>query len=182
DGAHTLMVTAQPGAAPDLANRLGDWCRQRGLLVQSNAETRATFDAQTGGFLGFIRVLIALVFVFPSLGVVNALTMNVMEQTRELGVLRAIGMKRGQVAKMIGAQALALGFISIVPGIGIGLVLAYLMNIATYPLTGQPVPFRLDPDHILGCFVAAMAIAVGAAILPARRAARLQVVEVLRYE
>lgn len=182
DGAHTLMVTARPGAAAGLAERLGDWCRQRGLLVQSNAETRATFDAQTGGFLGFIRVLIALVFIVASLGVVNTLTMNVLEQTRELGVLRAIGVKRGQLAKMIVAQALALGFVSVLPGVGIGLVLAYLMNIATYPLTGQPVPFGLDTGHIVGCFTAALAIAVGAAILPARRAARLQVVEALRYE
>jgi ABC-type lipoprotein release transport system permease subunit len=63
-----------------------------------------------------------------------------------------------------------------------GLVLAYLMNLATYPLTGQPVPFRIDAGHVFGCFGAALLIAVGAAIFPARRAARLQVVEALRYE
>src|SRR5205085_10491681 len=116
------------------------------------------------------------------LGIVNTLTMNVLEQTRELGILRAVGMKRGQVIRMIVAQAFTLGVVGILPGVGMGLVLAYLMNVATYPLTGQPVPFRIDAGHVIGCFVAAILIALGAAVLPARRAARLRVVEALRYE
>jgi len=110
------------------------------------------------------------------------LTMNVLEQTRELGVLRAIGMKRRQIAKMILAQALALAIISLIPGTLAGIGLAYLTNLSTYPVTGQRVPLHLEASLVLGCFGLALVIAVSAAFFPARRAVRLQVIEALQYE
>src|SRR5262249_6731156 len=126
--------------------------------------------------------LVALVFVVASLGVVNTLTMNVLEQTRELGILRAIAMKRGQVRKMILAQALALSVMSLLPGVLAGILLAWIMNRATHPVLGQWVAFHLDVPFVLGCFAVALVIAVLAAWFPARRAARLRVVQALQYE
>ncbi len=181
-GVHTLLVTARTGAATDLAARLQAFCEERGLLFQSNADVRRFFDSQIEGFLGFVWILLALVFVVASLGIVNTLTMNVLEQTRELGILRALGMKRRQVGKLILAQALALTVISLVPGVLAGIGLAYFMNLATYPLVGQPVAFHVDGIHVGGCVVVALGIALLAASLPARRAARLQVVRALQYE
>src|SRR5207245_4043861 len=108
--------------------------------------------------------------------------MNVLEQTRELGVLRAIAFTRGQVRKMVLSQALALGVISLVPGIGLGIGVAYLMNLATHPVIGQRVAFRLDAWFVAACFVVALVIALLAAFFPARRAARLQVIRALQYE
>src|SRR5205814_1333518 len=69
DGAHAFVIAARPGMAAAVERQLRPWCRERGLLMQSNAETRAAFDEQTGGFLGFIRVLIALALVVAFLGV-----------------------------------------------------------------------------------------------------------------
>src|SRR5262249_52768427 len=116
-GVHAILVTAQRGIAPALGDRLRAFCSERGLLFQSNDDVHRHFHQQLEGMQGFIWVLISLVFVVASLGVVNTLTMNVLEQTRELGVLRAIGMKRLQVGKLIMAQALALGIISLLPGV-----------------------------------------------------------------
>lgn len=181
-GVHALMVSAQPGKVADLANTLKTFCDERSLLLQSNAEVRDTLDRQMAGLLGLIWVLLSLVFVVASLGIVNTLTMNVLEQTRELGVLRAIGMRRVQVAKLVLAQALALVLISLPPGALAGVGLAYLINLSTYPLTGQPVPFHLDLIQIAGCFAAALAITILAALLPARRAVRLRVIQALQYE
>src|SRR5207247_1325131 len=110
------------------------------------------------------------------------LTMNVLEQTRELGILRAIGMRRRQVHKLILAQALLLAGISLVPGTLAGLILAYLMNRATYSLVGQVVPFQVDGVHVGGCLVAALGLAVLAASIPARRAARVPIVRAIQYE
>ena len=87
-----------------------------------------------------------------------------------------------QVAKMILSQALALGVIGLIPGAAAGIVLAYLINLATYPLTGNAVPFHLHGGLILGALAAAPAIAVLASLLLARRAARLRVIEALQYE
>ncbi len=181
-GVHALLVSARPGEAAALAETLKAFCGPRSLLVQSNLEVRRTFDQQMSGLLGFIWILLSLVFVVASLGVVNTLTMNVLDQTRELGVLRAIGMKRFQVGKLVVAQALALGVISLVPGALAGMVLAFLINLSTYPLTGQPVPFHLDWWQVAGCLGGAIVIATLAALVPARRAARLRVIQALQYE
>ncbi len=181
-GAHTLVVTARPGEAAALGPALRAFCEGRHCLVQSNAELRGRFDRQTADFQGLVWALVALVFVVASLGVANTLTMNVLEQTRELGALRAIGMKRGQVSKLVLAQAVGLGVVSLVPGTAAGVGLTYLMHLCTYPIMGQRIPLAFDPPLVAGCFLLALAIAVSAAYWPARRAARMRVVEALQYE
>jgi putative ABC transport system permease protein len=181
-GAHVILVSARKGEAAALAPVLKAYCDKRGYLFQSHAELRSTLDTQMAGFLGLVWSLVGLVFVVAALGVVNTLTMNVLEQTRELGTLRAVGMKRGQVRKLVLAQAVALGAISLLPGVAGGVALAYLINLSTYPLTGQPVGFHLDWWLVAGGFLAGLVMAVLAALLPARRAARLRVIEALQYE
>jgi putative ABC transport system permease protein len=181
EGTQIFIVSARQESG-DLAPALKAFCDGHGLLLQSNADFLGMVDRMAGGVAGLLWVLLALMFVVASLGVVNTLTMNVLEQTRELGVLRALGMRRGQVARMILSQALALGVIGLIPGAAAGILLAYLMNLAAYPLTGNAVPFRLHAGLLLGVLAAAPAITVAAALLPARRAARLRVIEALQYE
>jgi putative ABC transport system permease protein len=181
-GVHTFLVTARKGRTAELAGPLQAFCRRHHFLFQSAAGLREMFDRQMAGFLGFVWALVALVFVVAALGIVNTLTMNVLEQTRELGTLRAVGMKRGQVTRLVLAQALGLLLISLIPGVAGGIGLAYLMNLATYPLMGQLVPFRLDPTLLAGCLLVALVITMLAAWLPARRAGRLRVIEALQYE
>jgi putative ABC transport system permease protein len=181
-GVHVLLVTARPGEAAALGDRLRAFCEARGLLFQDNAEVHRVFARQLEGFLGFVWVLLSLVFVVASLGVVNTLTMNVLEQTRELGVLRALGLRRVQVGKLVVCQALALGVLGLLPGLVGGIGLTYLIHLSTYPLSGRPVPFHLEGTLLGGCLAAALVIAVTAAVLPARRAARLPVIQALQYE
>src|SRR5262249_29452402 len=100
----------------------------------------------------------------------------------ELGVLRAIGVRRAQVGKIILAQAVALAILSILPGVVAGIGMAYVMNLATHPLIGHVMAFRLSPPFIAGCVALAVVVAVLAAVLPARRAARLQIIQALHYE
>ncbi len=181
-GCHWFLVSARPGAAPNLAGRLQAFCQERGLLLQSNAENHASYNAQLAGVVGFMRVLMVLVFVVAAFGIVNTLTMNVLEQSRELAILRAIGMRRAQLGRLILAQALALALISLLPGVCLGSALAYLINLTTYPLVGQRIAFQLDAALVLGCAIAAVGITVLAALIPARRAARVQVAQALQQE
>jgi putative ABC transport system permease protein len=181
-GIHAFEVYVRPGEEEAAERSVRAFCSRKGLLVQSNAQLRSYVDNLVGSVEGFLWVLIALVFVVAALGIVNTLTMNVHEQTRELGVLRAIGLKRGQVRKLVVAQAAALGLLSILPGVLAGIGLAWLMNVATYPFSGHRVDLELKASFVAGCAGIALVIAVLASLLPARRAARLHIIEALHYE
>jgi len=181
-GAHAFEVAAQPGQADRLGAALGRFCADERLLLQTNHELRSLIDEAVHRVAAFLWVVIVLILVVASLGVVNTLTMNVLEQTRELGLLRAIGMKRGQVGRLVVAQALTVGVLSLLPGMALGILLSYLMNLASTALIGHPVPFRLEVYFVTGCAAAALAAALLAAWWPARRAARLQVIQALQYE
>jgi putative ABC transport system permease protein len=176
------MVAAKPGRAAALGTELKAMAARDGLLLQSLSELKTFIDGMLRGVLGILWLLMGMIFVVASLGIVNTLTMNVLEQTRELGLLRAVAMTRGDVRLMILAQALTVGVISLIPGTVAGIGMAYLSNRATYALLGSRVEFRVDPGLVVGCFVVALLIAVAAAYLPARRAARLPVVQALQYE
>ena len=181
-GVHGLEVFAEPGQTARVERELRALATEQGLLVQSNAELRGEVDKNIQAFEAFMWMLIALLFLVASLGIVNTLTMNIQEQTRELGVLRAIGMKRGQVARVILAQALALAVVSVLPGVLVGVGMSYVMNLATRPLIGQVMAFRVGGGFVASCAAAAVVVAVLASLLPARRARRLQVIQALQYE
>jgi putative ABC transport system permease protein len=181
-GAHAFEVAVRPAQEEEAGAGLRRFCADEGLLLQTNRELRDIIDEAMQGVAGFLWVVIALILVVASLGILNTLTMNVLEQTRELGVLRAIGMKRGQVGRLIVAQALAVGVLSLLPGVALGVLLTYLMNLASAALIGHAVPFRLEGNFVLGCAVVALATALAASLWPARRAARLPVIRALQYE
>jgi putative ABC transport system permease protein len=134
------------------------------------------------GVLALLQGLLVLVFAVGSLGVVNTLTMNVLEQTRELGLLRAVGMTAGQVRRFVRGQALVFALVSVPPGIIGGLVLAVLFDVAVAALVGLRTSFQLDLPLVGVCIGLAVLTAFLSAVLPARRAGRLKVFEALAYE
>ncbi len=182
DGVDVYMVTAKPGRIGELGEAMQAFCGPRGLMLQSNAEFRARIHHMMAGVIGFLWMLMALVFVVASLGIVNTLTMNVMEQTREIAVLRSVALLRGQVRTMVLYQALTLALSSLLPGVGMGLLLAFLMNLSTHVLLGQMVEFQADWWFVLICAAGGLAIACGASWIPGRRASRLQIVRALQYQ
>lgn len=182
NGVDVLMIRATEGQLADLNPRLKEFCEREHLLIQSQSDFRKMIDGMMSGVVGFLWLLMALVFVVASLGVVNTLTMNAMEQTREFGVLRAIGLLRRQIGRMVLAEAISMALISVVPGVVMGIALAFLMNASTYPIVGHPVDFRVEAGFVIACAAAALAISVLAALLPARRASALKIVRALQYE
>jgi putative ABC transport system permease protein len=178
----SLEVSAKPGREAELEGELRRLCRDRGLTLQTNADFRASVQRAIDNVEATTWALVGLVFVVSALGIVNTLTTNVLEQTRELGVLRALGLKRSQVRRLIVWQALALALASALPGLAVGVLLALLMNWTTPAFVGLVVPFRVDWPFAGLCVAGAALLATLAALLPARRAAGLQVVEALRYE
>lgn len=181
-GVRYIYVTAFPEDRLGVQQRLRAFCDEHHLLMHSRTEFTATCDEMIGGAVASAWVLLGLVFVVASLGVTNCVTMNVLEQTRELGILRAVAMKRRQVFKTILAQALAMGVIGTLPGAVLGLLLGYAMSNATYAIVGMRIPYVLEPRLLIGGIVVALVVAVLASLPPARRAGRLSIIRALRYE
>lgn len=179
---HALMVVARPGAREGLQRALAALCAREGLMLQSNAELQGAVDGMVGGVVGLLWAALLLVFAVAAVGVANTLTTTVVEQTRALGMLRAVGMTRAQVGRSVAAQALGLALLGALPGAAAGLGLGGLLQIAVRPIRGYSIPFQVHPGLLAGCVLTALAVALLAALLPGRRAARLTVPEALRYE
>ncbi len=182
EGVDVYMVMAHKESTLGVGEAVRAFCDSRGLMFQSNAQFRERIRQMMGGIIGFLWLLMAVVFVVASLGIVNTLTMNVMEQTREIAVLRSVAMRRSQIRLMVLYQALSLSLCSLPPGVAMGLLLAFLMNLSTHVLLGQPVEFHAEAGFVLGCCVACLLIGWAAAWIPARRASRLEIVAALQYE
>jgi len=180
-GVHVFLVSARPGSTAALGVALRGFCERHHLLLQSNADLRALIDAMVGRVTGVLWVLMALAFAVASLGIVNTLTMNVQEQTRELGLLRALGLKRSQVGKVVLAQAVLLAGISLLPGALAGVALAYAIHRSSASWAGPQATFQIDCLLVLGCCVIAVVMAVLAAVSPARQAVRLSVARALHH-
>ncbi len=127
--------------------------------------------------LNILYVLLALSVVVSLVGIVNTLVLTVFERTRELGMLRAIGMTRRQVRRMIRHESVITALIGGVLGIGLGLVLGALLVARV-----EFIEFTLPVTSLVVFAIAAIVVGIVAAIFPARRASRLNVLEALQYE
>ena len=143
--------------------------------------TREQFiDNQISGLnsiLNILYVLLALSVIVSLFGIVNTLVLTVFERTRELGMLRAIGMTRRQVRRMIRHESVITALIGGVLGILLGIALGGLL-VARVDF----IEFTLPIGSLLVFAIAAIVVGIIAAIFPARRAARLNVLEALQYE
>jgi putative ABC transport system permease protein len=182
EGADSFLIKSKPGRAAQLEPKLQGLARQNGLLLQSFAELLQLIDSMVAGVTGGLWVLLTLGLFVGALGVVNTLTMNVLEQTRELGMLRAVGMRRGQIVKTVLGQAGLIGLLGILAGGIAGTTLARTINIALGSMFGHPIAFALRPQFMALLLVVALAVVLLSALVPARRAARLNPIQAMRQE
>jgi putative ABC transport system permease protein len=132
---------------------------------------------QVNQLLYLIYALLALAIIVSLFGIVNTLVLSISERTRELGLLRAIGTTRRQVKRVVRYEAVITSLIGGVLGVVVGLVLAILF---TQPL--DDFTLSIPVVSLIVLLVLAGLAGVGAAILPARRAAKLDVLDALAYE
>jgi putative ABC transport system permease protein len=136
-------------------------------------------DKQFNQFLSILYVLLALSVVVSLFGIVNTLVLSVFERTRELGMLRAVGMTRRQVRRMIRHESIITALIGALLGMVVGVFLSALV---TKALSQYGVSLSIPVGTMVAFLVVAIVAGVLAAILPARRAARLNVLTALQYE
>jgi putative ABC transport system permease protein len=147
--------------------------------VQTHSQFKTNFEKPLNNILHLLYVLLALSVVVSLFGIVNTLVLTVFERTRELGMLRAVGMMRGQTAGMILGESIVTALIGAVLGIVVGFFLAILV---THALSDQGIVFAVPWLSIVFFLIVAVIVGILAAIWPARRAANLNVLEALQYE
>ena len=129
--------------------------------------------------LAMLYVLLGFSVIVSLFGMVNTMVLSVFERTREIGMLRAIGMTRRQARRMIRHESVITALIGAAMGLGLGV---FLSALATKAMDKYDAAFSLPVPTLIAFTLVAVVAGIGAAILPARRASRLNVLDALHYE
>ena len=175
-----VLVSAHPGASHVEATLNGYLNAYPNVGVQTRAQYEHSQAASVNVLLGFVYVLLALAVLIALIGIVNTLMLSVFERTHELGLLRAVGMKRRQVRAMVRSEAVIIALFGAVTGVVIGTALgaAFAAALKNSGITEIVVPFT----SLVGLLVLAALLGLGAASWPARRAANLDVLAAIGAE
>ena len=144
-------------------------------------EYRDELIAITTSAFGAFYVIALIILIPAALGLLNTLTINILERTREIGVVRAVGGSRSQVRRMVTAEALLLGIFGVSMGVLAGVAMSYgfIMAFATI---GWQMPYTFPVGGVIAAIVIGVLLALFASILPARSAAKLDIIRALQYE
>jgi putative ABC transport system permease protein len=147
--------------------------------VLNQQELKESREDQVQQLVNLVYALLLLAIVISIFGIANTLALSIHERRRELGMLRAIGMSRRQVRTMIRYEAVITALIGAILGMALGIIFAALI---AQPLKDEGFTLSYPIGSLIGLLVFAAVIGVVAAIPPARRASRLDVLESLQYE
>jgi len=169
-----VLISAAGGTSPATHRAVTAGLAQfPNVKVQTQAEFEKAQQAQVNQLLGIIYVLLALAVLIALIGIVNTLMLSVFERTHEIGLLRAVGMRRRQVRAMIRAEAVILSIFGAIIGVvlGTGLGVALSVSLKKQGITDIVVPY----GSLVVFLVIAALLGLAAASWPARRAAKLDV-------
>ncbi|UED85923.1 ABC transporter permease [Streptomyces profundus] len=150
------------------------------MEVRDQAEFKDLIESQVGMLLNMVYGLLALAIIVAVLGVVNTLALSVVERTREIGLMRAIGLSRRQLRRMIRLESVVIALFGALLGLGLGLA---------WGAAGQQLlamegmeSFEIPWGTIIGVFIGSAVVGLLAALLPAFRAGRMNVLNAIATE
>lgn len=178
-----VLASAKPGADKAVVFRglqrlSGDYPQLALYQTQTFVDLQLQTFNQT---LVMFYAMIAILAIPSLLAMLNNLAMSVIARTREIGMLRAVGSTRGQIKRMVLAESLLLASVGVVLGIASGMVLGYALVLAMNAV-GFKGPYYFPMAGIITAVIIGFGFSVIAAIIPARSAAKLDVVSALHYE
>lgn len=180
DDRYTVYI--DPGA--DIASvqqRVEDVVKDQPLIsVLNRADIADQATASVDTMLTIVYALLALAVIIAVLGIVNTLALSIIERTREIGLLRAIGLTRPQTRRMITLESVVVAVLGAILGLGMGLVFgaALQRSLAEQGLDTLDIPWV----QLAAFLVTAVVVGILAAVLPARKAARLDVLQAIATE
>lgn len=177
-----VVVKAAPGVAPAASRAAIEPVLERypNTTLKDQAQYKAKVSSSVNQILSLVTVLLLLAIVIAVIGIVNTLALSVIERTRELGLLRAVGLSRRQTRRMIRWESVIIAVIGATLGLAVGLFFGWALVTAIHD---QGITeFAVPVGRLAAYVVAAGVFGVIAAILPARRAARLNVLAAIAYE
>jgi putative ABC transport system permease protein len=178
-----LMINLKPGsdknaAFADVSKIVTDYPQFSANIT--GAYRDALLQTTSGAFVLFYAMAI-LILIPAALGLLNTLTINILERTREIGIVRAVGGSRRQVHGMVIAEALLLGLFGSAAGVLTGIAMSYGF-IYAFSAIGWQMPIVFPFMGILAAIIIGVLLAVFAGLLPARNAARLDILRALQFE
>lgn len=184
DGANTLLVKVEDGFSPD---KVGDeidryYANSERLVIISNETLLGRISNLMRQAFSMFDVLALIAMLVGFMGITNTLTMNVIERTQEIGMLRAVGMTRGQVVRMVLSEAALMGLIGGLMGLVFGVLLSRLFLSAMTTMSGYRLTYVLPLQNILAALLIAFLTSQLAALLPTLRASRTRILEAIQYE
>jgi putative ABC transport system permease protein len=174
-----LATGALTAVKSEIEDRYG---QSRNVQVETTEEFRDRVRELTNRAFGLLDVLANIGVIVAALGVINTMMMNVLERRREIGALRSIGMTRAQVIRMILAEASAMGAVGALFGIAFGVLLARVMVDGMQQMSGYRLTFEMPIGAVVNGIVIALLVSQFAALYPAWRASRVNIVEAIKHE
>lgn len=152
------------------------------LIIETNQDIMGKVSTLMDQAFRMFDVLALIAMLVGFFGIINTLTMNVIERTQEIGMLRGVGMTRGQVVRMILAEAALIGVIGGILGLVFGVILSRIFLLAMTAMSGYSLTYVLPLERVLMAVVLAFLVSQVAASLPAARAARIRILDAIQYE
>jgi putative ABC transport system permease protein len=182
--ANVFLVKLQPGLDRGAIRAQIDrsFGERDNLIIETNQEILGKVSTLMQQSFRMFDVLALIAMLVGFFGIINTLTMNVIERTQEIGMLRGVGMTRAQVVRMILSEAALMGIIGGVLGLVFGVILSRIFLLAMTAMSGYSLAYVLPVERILLAVVMAFVISQLAALLPATRAARTRILEAIHYE
>jgi len=174
------------GSSPAQVDAIKAALAEEGLAGMTLADQLGSFQTVLNAIVGILNGFAAIALVAAGFGIINTLLMSVQERTREIGLMKAMGMGAGKIFGLFSAEAVFIGFLGSAIGAVVAIVLgSVISNVLATTVFSDLQGLRIlafDWVSVLGVVLLVMVIAFLAGTLPARRAARLDPIEALRYE
>jgi putative ABC transport system permease protein len=148
-----------------------------GATVQDRKEYAASVSSGVNTFLGIVYVLLLLAILIALMGIANTMSLAIHERSRELGLLRAVGLTRSQVRSMVRWESVIIALFGTAGGLGLGVFLGWALVQAAS--SGEALTFAAPVGQLVVVLLAGAAAGVLAALRPARRAARLDILSAI---
>lgn len=178
----TIASGASDAEIADIKSGIAD----AGMTAQTVEDQLGVVQTIITGITGVLNAFAIIALLAAAFGIVNTLLMSVQERTREIGLMKAMGMGSGRVFALFSLEAVIIGLLGSAIGVAVAMVVGVPLSaaLAAGPLSGLPGLDLLlfEPGGIIGVIVLIVAIAFLSGTLPARRAARKNPIDALRYE